>query len=222
MPSNLAGFAALLFAAVPGYLYLARYERHGLRERQGAAREIAELFAVGTFVTLVAAVGVLALGEAVPGLATLAGAVSGEAYVRAHPWHLVRSGALILAASTLVCALLGELRGRRSGGSGWSNAAGTVWSELLKAPRGEADPEVEVLMDDGTTVHGSCHMVSHDRDTSYRDVALHHPIAIRGTDDDLPQPSEADYVIIPGGHIRLIRITTARTRNGTSPTPDGP
>ncbi|MGA6227653.1 DUF6338 family protein [Streptomyces umbrinus] len=212
MPSNLAGLAALLFAAVPGYLYLVRYERHGLRERPGAAREIAELFAVGTFVTLGTAAGVLVLAEYVPGLATLDEAVSGETYARSHPWEPVRSGILTLILSALVCVALGELRGRRSGGSNWSNTPGTVWSELLKSPRGEADPEVEVLMDDGTRVNGCCHMVSHEKDTYYRDVALHHPISIHPADEGQPEPCEADYIIIPGGHIRLIQITTARTQ----------
>ncbi|MEC4019400.1 DUF6338 family protein [Streptomyces sp. H27-D2] len=212
MPSNLAGLAALLFAAVPGYLYLVRYERHGLRERPGAAREIAELFAVGTFVTLGTAAGVFVLAEYVPGLTSLDGVASGEAYARSHPWHLVRSGILTLAVSALACVALGELRGKRSGGSNWSNTPGTVWSELLKSPRGEADPEVHILMDDGTRVRGSCHMVSHEKDTYYRDVALHHPISIHRADERQPRSSEADYIIIPGGHIRLIQITTARTR----------
>ncbi|WP_328394113.1 DUF6338 family protein [Streptomyces sp. NBC_00390] len=207
MPSNLAGLAALLYAAVPGYLYLVRYERHGLRERQGAAREIAELFTVGTFATLAAAAGVLALAEHLPGLTTLDGALSGAAYARSHAWHLVRSGVLVLSLSTLACIVLGELRGRRSGASIWSTAPGTVWAELLKPRRGEADPEVQVLMDDGTLVYGSGHMVSDERDTYYRDVALHHPISIRSPGEDRPQPSDADYVIIPGGHIRLIEIT---------------
>jgi hypothetical protein len=207
MPSSLVGLAALLYAAVPGYLYLVRYERHSLRERPGAAREIAELFTVGTFATLATAAGVLALGEHVPGLATLDGALSAAAYGRAHAWHLVRSGVLILILSTLACIVLGELRGRRSGASSWSTAPGTVWAELLKPGRGEADPEVQVLMDDGTLVCGSGHMVSDERDTYYRDVALHHPISIRGPGEDRPQPSDADYVVIPGGHIRLIEIT---------------
>ncbi|MVO88068.1 hypothetical protein GPA10_25750 [Streptomyces sp. p1417] len=210
MPSGLLGLLALLFVAVPGHLYLVRYERHSLRERPGAAREITELFAVGTFGTLAAVAGVLVLAEAVPGLATLEGAASGGAYLRAHPWHLARSGILALTVSTLACAALGELRGRRNGGT-WSNAPGTVWSELLKPSRGEADPEVHILMDDGTRVHGSGHMVSDERDPFFRDVALHHPIVIHPADAEQPQPSDADYVIIPGGHIRLIQITTVRT-----------
>ncbi|MEU6587811.1 DUF6338 family protein [Streptomyces sp. NPDC046881] len=214
MPSNLAGLTALLYAAVPGYLYLVRYERHGLRERPSAAREIAELFTVGTFATLAAAGGVLALAEHVPGLATLDGTLSGAAYARSHAWHLVRSGVLVLALSTLVCILLGELRGRHRGASSWSATPGTVWAELLKPGRGEADPTVQVLMDDGTLVCGSGHMVSDERDTSHRDVALHHPISVRGPDDDLPRPSDADYVIIPGGHIRLIEITAVLVDRG--------
>ncbi|MCX4671952.1 DUF6338 family protein [Streptomyces sp. NBC_01381] len=214
MPSGLLGLVALLFVAVPGHLYLVRYERRSLRERPGAAREITELFAVGAFVTLASAAGVFVLAEAVPGLATLDGTASGAAYLRSHPWHLARSGILILAVSALVCAALGELRGRRNGGT-WSNAPGTVWSELLKPSRGEADPEVRVLLDDGTRVHGSGHMVSDERDTYYRDVALHHPISIYTAGEDRPQPSDADYVIIPGGHIRLIQITTVRRHDGT-------
>ncbi|MDG9710474.1 DUF6338 family protein [Streptomyces sp. DH10] len=207
MPSSLVGLAALLYAAVPGYLYLVRYERHGLRERPGAAREIAELFTVGTFATLAIATGVLALAEHVPGLATLDGALSGAAYARSHAWHFVRSGILILTLSTLGCTVLGELRGRRSGASTWSTAPGTAWAELLKPGRGEADPEVQVLMDDGTLVCGSGHIVSDERDTYYRDIALHHPISIRSPGEDRAQPSDADYVIIPGGHIRLIEVT---------------
>jgi hypothetical protein len=207
MPSSLAGFLALLYAAVPGYLYLVRYERHGLRERPGAAREIAELFTVGTFATLATGGGVLVLAEYVPGLATLDGALSGAAYARSHAWHLVRSAVLVLTLSTFACAALGELRGRRNGASNWSTAPGTVWAELLKPRRGEADPRVQVLMDDDTLVYGSGHMVSDERDTYYRDVALHHPISIRRPGEAQPQPSDADYVIIPGGHIRLIEIT---------------
>ncbi|MFF5185870.1 DUF6338 family protein [Streptomyces sp. NPDC000345] len=207
MPSSLAGVMALLYAAVPGYLYLVRYERHGLRERPGAAREIAELFTVGAFATLASAAGVLALAEHLPGLASLDGALSGTAYARSHAWHLVRSGLLVLTLSTLICVVLGELRGRRRGASNWSTAPGTVWAELLKPRRSEADPEVRVLMDDGTLVCGRGHMVSDERGTDDRDIALHHPISIRGPGEDRPQPSDADYVVIPGGHIRLIEIT---------------
>lgn len=209
MPSGLIGLVALLFVAVPGHLYLVRYERHSVRERPGAAREIAELFAVGTFVTLACVAGVFVLAEAVPGLATLDGTASGAAYARSHPWRLARSGLLALAVSALACAALGELRGRRNGGT-WSNAAGTVWSELLKPSRGEADPHVEILMDDGTRVHGRGHMVSDERDPYFRDVALHHPIVIHTEGEERPYPSDADYVIIPGAHIRLIQITTVR------------
>ncbi|KOV93333.1 hypothetical protein ADL04_27535 [Streptomyces sp. NRRL B-3648] len=141
------------------------------------------------------------------GLATLDGTLSGSAYARFHAWHLVRSGVLILTLSTLACIVLGEVRGRHRGASGWSATPGTVWAELLKPRRGEADPAVQVLMDDGTLVCGSGHMVSDELDTSDRDVALHHPISVRGPDEDRPRPSDADYVIIPGGHIRLIEIT---------------
>ncbi|MER7576764.1 DUF6338 family protein [Streptomyces sp. NPDC126514] len=207
MPSTLAGFLVLLYAAAPGYLYLVRYERHGLRERPGATREIAELFTVGTFVTLAAAGGVLVVAEYVPGFATLDGAASGAAYARSHAWPLVRSAVLVLTLSTSACAALGEVRGRRKGASNWSTAPGTVWAELLKPRRGEADPRVQILMDDDTLVYGSGHMVSDERDTYYRDVALHHPISIRRPGEAQPRPSEADYVIIPGGHIRLIEIT---------------
>ncbi|MEV7063646.1 DUF6338 family protein [Streptomyces collinus] len=207
MPSSLVGLIALLFAAVPGYLYLIHYERHGLRERPGATREVAELFTVGTFAALATAAGVLALAENVPGLATLDGVLSGAAYARSHAWHLIRSGVLILTLSTVTCIVLGELRGRHSGASSWSTTPGTVWAELLKPRRGEADPEVQVLMDDGTLVYGSGHMVSDERDTYYRDVALHHPIAIRSPGEDHPRHTNADYVIIPGGHVRLIEIT---------------
>ncbi|MEV5339486.1 DUF6338 family protein [Streptomyces sp. NPDC052676] len=207
MPSDLAGLAALLYAAVPGYLYLVRYERHRLRERPGAAREIAELFSVGAFATLAAAASVLTLAEYVPGLATLDGTLSGASYARSHAGHLIRSGLLVLVLSTLACVALGELRGRRDGAGSWSTAPGTVWTELLKPQRGEADPRVCVLMDDDTQVHGSGHMVSDERDTYYRDVALHHPISIRRPGEAHPQPSDADFVIIPGAHIRLIEIT---------------
>ncbi|QIP86699.1 hypothetical protein GLX30_24775 [Streptomyces sp. Tu 2975] len=210
MPSSLIGLVALIFVAVPGYFYLVRYERRGLRERHGSVREIAELFAVGAFVAVAVGGSLFMLAEVVPGLATLEGIVSGYKYLQSHPWHLARSACLLFIFSAMTCAVLGDIRGRKRSDSNLSNHPGTVWTDLLQTPRGESDPIVEVLMDDGTRVHGRCHMVSLERDIAQRDVALHHPVAVQAPGQDLATASPADYVIIPGGLIRLIQITTLR------------
>jgi hypothetical protein len=215
MPSNLTGLVILLFAAVPGYLYLVRYEGRALRERPGAAREIAELFSVGAFVTLGAAALVFALAEVVPGLATLEGTASGGAYLRTHAWDAARSGALALVVSSVVCAALGEFRGRRHGGGVVGTLPGTVWSALLRTGPGEDDPEAEVFMDDGTVVTGRCHMVSSETDTSFRDVALHEPISVRAPGEATAQASPAHYVIVPGARILFIRLTVLRKEEET-------
>jgi hypothetical protein len=150
MPPNFTSLLVLLFSAVPGYLYLTRYESRALRERPGAAREIAELVAVGIFVTLGSAAAVFALAEVVPGLAKLDGTASGGPYLRTHAWDAVRSGMVVLLLSCVVCSALGELRGRRHGAGAAGNLPGTVWSVLLRRGPDQGSPEVEVFMDDGT------------------------------------------------------------------------
>lgn len=212
MPSNFTGLLVLLFSAVPGYLYLTRYESRALRERPGAAREIAELVAVGIFVTLGAAAAVFALAEVVPGLATLDGTASGGPYLRTHAWDAARSGVLVLALSCVVCSVLGEVRGRRHGAGAAGNLPGTVWSVLLRRGPDQGSPEVEVLMDDGTVVTGVCHMVSSEADTAFRDVALHAPITVRAPGVQAAEASSAHYVIVPGARIQLIRLTAQPKR----------
>lgn len=208
MPSDFTGLLALLFSAVPGYLYLTRYESRALRERPGAAREIAELVAVGIVVTLGTAAAVFALAEVVPGLATLDGTARGGPYLRAHAWAAARSGALVLALSCVICAALGEYRGRRQGSGAAGNLPGTVWSVLMRSGSPEqGPPEVEILMDDGTVVTGRSYMVSSETDTAFRDVALREPITVRAAGVAFPPSPKAHFVIVPGARIRLIRLT---------------
>jgi Family of unknown function (DUF6338) len=194
IPDSFLGLALFAASLGPGYLYLRIAEQRAPRQSRSPLVEVVELVVVGGLTSLVAALIVLSLADAVGLLDTHALARHGSHYLVHEPIRTLASLIATLALSYSLAALTALLVHRKHealvqpGGNGW---VAQFWQ---RRPSPQHAAVVTLELRDGRKATGVLSGFTVELDES-REIALRRPIVIQPSARSAPIESNDDFLI---------------------------
>lgn len=207
LPASLA-VLCVLFALVPGWLYLQKIERTRPPSSDSGLRELLQVLAVGLGTTGVAiVVAVLVPNDWVPFLLDL-DKLEGEGltYAQTNLRKAILTAGTLLLVACVAAQLLYFVRSRKTPPT--FRPSGDVWVYALgDFPKGVV-PHIGVIVTDGTLYEGVLHSYTLNPEASeVRDIALKDRIRMTGPQTTTAQSFDVDRLIISASQIRLISVT---------------
>jgi hypothetical protein len=204
VPNGVIGVLFLVAALSPGLLFHRAVMRYEPRDSRSTVVEVVEFTTVGALTTVAACVLALLAGEVVPGLVTLGEVVGAPAALRARPWGVVGSSALVLLLSFALALGAGRVWTRRSAARSSRIREGSAWAGVLAGKRDGKPAYLSVELDDGRLVEGVFRSVSVAEEPARDALALRRPIRVAQPGSAERTDLDEDFVLIPRSIVKAV------------------
>lgn len=219
LPSTLIGLLVLAAALSPGLVRQRMVSRYVQRDSRSSVTEVVELATAGAFASVLAAIVTLLLGQGIPALLSLGQLVGDPAFLRAHPWSVVRSVLVCFGFSFAFALAGGWLWARRVVKVTARIREGTAWAGVLSQKRDGRPAFLAVELDDGRLAEGYFRAVSVSEEAARDALVLRRPIALSGPGDVPRTAVDEDFLLIPRSGVKAVHgkyVAAAAVREGSA------